>query len=77
MTNEEIIREAQAKIMANGEDSGYSVEQHLRDMDLIEELTKLRIKYREESKCTPQMKSLLSNNERRNYRKNCEKFAKS
>lgn len=50
MTNEEIITEAQAKIMAKCEGSEYSVEQHLRDVDLIEELTKLKIKYKEVTK---------------------------
>lgn len=50
MTNEEIITEAQAKIMAKCEGSEYSIEQHLRDADLIEELTKLKIKYKEVTK---------------------------
>ena len=50
MTIKEILTEAQAKIMARGENPEYSVEQHLRDADLIEELTKLKIKYKEATK---------------------------
>ena len=45
MTNEQIINEAQAKIIARGENPYYPLEQHLKDMELIEELTKLKIKY--------------------------------
>ena len=51
MTIKEILTETQAKIIARGENPKYSVEQHLRDVDLIEELTKLKIKYREAIKC--------------------------
>ena len=51
ITNREILTEAQAKIMAKCEGSEYSIEQHLQDADLIEELTKLKIKYEEETKC--------------------------
>lgn len=35
MTNKEIIKEAQTKIIANGEEPNYSIEHHMRDMDLI------------------------------------------
>lgn len=45
MTNKKIIEEAQAKIVARGENPYYPIEQHLKDMELIEELTKLKIKY--------------------------------
>ena len=47
MTNEEIIKEAQEKIIARGKNSYYPVEQHLKDMDLIADLTKLKMKYKE------------------------------
>ena len=45
-TNKNIIEEAQAKIIARSENPYYPKEQHLRDMELIEELTKLKIKYK-------------------------------
>lgn len=45
MTNKKVIEEAQAKIMERGENPYYPIEQHLKDMELIEELTKLKIKY--------------------------------
>lgn len=47
MTNEEIIKEAQAKIIARSENPYYPDEQHLKDMDLIADLTELRKKYKE------------------------------
>lgn len=47
MTNRAILTEAQAKIIARGENPYYPKEQHLRDMNLIEDLTKLKIKYKE------------------------------
>lgn len=47
MTNEEIIKEAQEKIIAKGKNPYYPVEQHLKDMDLIADLTKLKMKYKE------------------------------
>lgn len=47
MTNEEIIKEAQAKIIAKGKNPYYPVEQHLKDMDLTADLTKLKMKYKE------------------------------
>ena len=46
-TNKAILTEAQAKIILKGDSPDYPLEQHLRDMDLIEDLTKLRIKYKE------------------------------
>lgn len=47
MTNEEIIKEAQEKIIAKGKNPYYPVEQHLKEMDLIADLTKLKMKYKE------------------------------
>ena len=44
-TNKEIIEQAQAEIISRGSNPYYPVEQHLRDMDLIAELTELKIKY--------------------------------
>lgn len=44
-SNKKIIEEAQAKIIVRGEKPNYPIEQHLKDMELIEELTKLKIKY--------------------------------
>lgn len=46
-TNKEILREAQAKIIARGENPYYPLEQHLEDMDLIADLTKLIKKYKD------------------------------
>ena len=46
MTNEEIISNAQAQIIARSENPYYPVEQHLKDMDLIAELTELKKKYK-------------------------------
>jgi hypothetical protein len=45
-TNEEIINEAQAKIISRGKNPYYPIEQHLKDMDLIADLTLLRMKYK-------------------------------
>lgn len=45
-TNEQIIKEAQAKIIARGENPYYPIEQHLKDMDLITELTILIEKFK-------------------------------
>lgn len=47
MINEEIIKEAQEKIIAREKKPYYPVEQHLKDMDLIADLTKLKMKYKE------------------------------
>lgn len=47
MTNEEIIKDAQAKIIERGKNPYYPVEQHLKDMDLIADLTELKKKYKE------------------------------
>lgn len=44
-TNKEIIEQAQAEIIARGDNLYYPVEQHLKDMDLIAELTELKMKY--------------------------------
>lgn len=46
LTNEEIIERAQAEIIARGENPYYPAEQHLRDMDLIADLTALKLKYK-------------------------------
>ena len=46
MTNAEIIEKAQAEIIARGENPYYPVEQHLKDMDLIAELTELKLRYK-------------------------------
>lgn len=46
MTNEEIIKEAQEKILARGDNPYYPDEQHLKDMDLIADLTILKQKYK-------------------------------
>ena len=46
MTNEKIIEEAQAKIIARGENPYYPVEQHLKDAKLIAALTELKIKFK-------------------------------
>lgn len=45
MTNKEILERAQAEIIERGKNPYYPLEQHLKDMELIEELTKLKIKY--------------------------------
>ena len=48
LTYKEIINRAQAEIVRRGKDiPSYPVEQFFRDMDLIEDLTKLKIKYRD------------------------------
>lgn len=46
MTDKEIIEEAQTKIIAKSENPYYPVEQHLKDMDLIADLTELKMKYK-------------------------------
>ena len=45
MTNKEIIEKAQAEIIARGKNPYYPAEQHLKDMDLIADLTVLKMKY--------------------------------
>ena len=48
MTYREIIERAQIDIINRSKGvPDYPIEQHFRDMDLIEELTKLKIKYRD------------------------------
>lgn len=48
LTYREIIERAQAEIAYRGKDiPNYPVEQFFRDMDLVEDLTKLKIKYRD------------------------------
>ena len=48
MTYKEIILRAQAEIIARSNDKpDYPVEQFFRDLDLVEDLTKLLIKYRD------------------------------
>lgn len=47
LTNKEIIKQAQANIIARAENNpDYTEEQHLKDMDLIYELTLLSMKYK-------------------------------
>ena len=46
MTNEQILKEAQAKIIARGNNPYYPLVQHEKDMDLITELTMLIHKYK-------------------------------
>ena len=46
MSNKEIINEAIAKIIARGDNPYYPEEQHLKDMDLIGDLTALKLKYK-------------------------------
>lgn len=45
-TNENIIREAQAKIIERGNNPYYLMEQHLKDADLLLELSELIRKYK-------------------------------
>ena len=48
LTNKEIIRQAQAKIIARAENNqDYTEEQHLKDINLIYELTLLLMKYKQ------------------------------
>jgi len=44
-TNKDILKEAQAKIIARGDNPYYPLEQHEKDMDLIADLTDLIRKY--------------------------------
>jgi hypothetical protein len=46
MTNKEILEKAQMEIIARGKNPYYPVEQHLKDMELIDELTRLKMKYK-------------------------------
>lgn len=46
LTNEEIIEQAQAEIIARSNNPYYPMEQHMKDMDLIAELTELKLKYK-------------------------------
>ncbi len=46
LTNEEIIERALAEIIARGNNPYYPMEQHMKDMDLIAELTELKLKYK-------------------------------
>ena len=48
MTNEAILKEAQAKIIARGDDPDYTLEQRTKDIDLIADLTCLIHRYRED-----------------------------
>ena len=45
-TNADIIKYAQAQIYARGELYGYSLEQQVKDAELIGELELLKIKYK-------------------------------
>lgn len=44
-TNKEIIERAQAEIIARSNNPYYPMEQHMKDIDLITELTILKLKY--------------------------------
>ena len=44
-TNKELIEKGQVEIIARGENPDYPVEQHLKDMDLIAELTELKLRF--------------------------------
>ena len=46
MTNIEILREAQAKVIANSKLPDRSIEEQIRDLDLIADITELIIKYK-------------------------------
>ena len=46
MTNAEIIERAQREIMERGNNPYYPLEQHLKDVDLIAELTELKIRFK-------------------------------
>ena len=46
LTNEEVIERALAEIIARGNNPYYPMEQHMKDMDLIAELTELKLKYK-------------------------------
>ena len=45
-TNKEIIEQAQAEIVARGNNPYYPIEQHMIDMELIADLTELMLKYK-------------------------------
>lgn len=44
--NKEILEKAQIRIIERGNDPHYTIEQHLKDMDLIAELEELKLKYK-------------------------------
>lgn len=46
MSNYDYIKELQAKLILQGEDADYPIEKHLVDMDLIADLTELKMKYK-------------------------------
>lgn len=67
MTNEEIIKEAQRKIIQRGDNPYYPVEQHLKDADLIEDLTKLKVKYKDdENGASKYSKDIIIKNRKKN-----------
>ena len=47
LTNEEILRMAQARIIERGQTPYYPAEQHLKDTDLLMELSELIRKYKQ------------------------------
>lgn len=47
MANKEIIEKAQAEIIARSNNSYYPEEQHMKDMNLIAELTVLKMRYKD------------------------------
>lgn len=46
MSNYDYIKELQAKLILQGEGADYPIEKHLSDMDLIADLTELKMKYK-------------------------------
>ena len=47
MTNKEIIEKAISEIIERGNNPYYPMDQHFEDMDLIADLTELKMKYKE------------------------------
>lgn len=45
-TNKQLIEEIQAEIIARGNNPYYPAEQHLKDIDLLAELSELKRKYK-------------------------------
>ena len=45
-TNKELIEEMQTQIIERGENPYYPTEQHLKDIDLLADLSELKRKYR-------------------------------
>lgn len=52
MTRGDIIRKAQAEVIMKGQAEDYPLEDHLRDMDLLADLSILHKKYRDDKELT-------------------------